>query len=945
MPDSGTVVGAARARGAWHAGSKGIMKNENDANDPTAAMKSGPPSAVTRRRFLEAGILGGLGMALGWPVFARKALGAEAGAKGFCVVLCNHWSYTGIGWQLGLESDVLSVVDAMEIVDQAPHVKTCINLDARAYELMAQRFPEVAGRLRGYLAAGKLELIGGTYGQPMGTTVSGESNIRQLVMGREAIRQALGYEMVTFLEEEEFTHPQVPQIAVGAGYRYASLAQLDTWGRTGIPILDYNVISWKGVDGTAIPSVPRHALASPSVDTRDLTESAAFKKLAALGTPLVFGWEEFGWEDPEHPAYKYPADWGTLSKLRALADKHSIQFVTLKEYLDQYGGNPQQTVYLPMEAFGKWLTWGLGGDQVRLLARKVEGLLLAAELFDGVACALGAASQAGALERAWKDLLASQSHDVGLCEYSRWQGDRMAPLERMEDKHNFTWGALGYNLLDSAQQQGQAVLDAGLKALAGRIQSRAGQQGPQAAIVFNPHDAARTDLVLTGKLYPLPAGTQGIVVTDRSGRAVPSQVVQAEVDAQGRLIAAEMAFAAAGVPAAGYDTYYLEPAPRIAPAVKTALAIDESHLRMENEFLRVELDAVTGAVASLIHKASGRETIDGQRSPFPRFTGKPNPNLSLHPAPPANYDSAAAAARPGSALAQLGMRAAPATEPAPPKPDLDWVAKGPLLATVRARHHWKYLSFETRVTLAAGRPYVEVLSRVLARVPPLFTGTGPLDLDSGYWLSFTPAFAVAEVVRDYPLAVETTAKPAFHALTFADLLGEDFGLLLLHPGTQWFARNAQGVVGNLLMREWESNFTQEYGWPLYAEYRHALMPHPLGSLANAARLRAAAGFVQPLLCRIQAPRDGDLPPSKSFLKLEPDTLLLSAFRKTDHGWELRVLENEGKAVDAAAEVALPVSSAVETDLLGRKLRDVARQQNRLAFPIEPWKVRTFQLAL
>jgi hypothetical protein len=32
-------------------------------------------------------------------------------------------------------------------------------------------------------ATGKVELIGGTYGQPMGTTISGEPNNRQMVVG------------------------------------------------------------------------------------------------------------------------------------------------------------------------------------------------------------------------------------------------------------------------------------------------------------------------------------------------------------------------------------------------------------------------------------------------------------------------------------------------------------------------------------------------------------------------------------------------------------------------------------------------------------------------------------------------------------------------------------------------------------------------------------------
>ncbi len=213
---------------------------------------------LTRRAFLRAGAVGGAGAVVGWPLFVRNA--AAAGATGgLCVTICNHWSYIGIGWQLGIESCVLSVTDAMEMADRAPHVKTCINLDARAYEFMAEKFPEVADRLKRYLAAGKVELIGGTYGQPMGTTISGESNIRQIVMGREVIRKALGYPMVTFLEEEEFTHPQIPQMVKLAGFKYASLAQLDTWGRAGCPRLDLNALLWKGIDGSVIPCVPKNA--------------------------------------------------------------------------------------------------------------------------------------------------------------------------------------------------------------------------------------------------------------------------------------------------------------------------------------------------------------------------------------------------------------------------------------------------------------------------------------------------------------------------------------------------------------------------------------------------------------------------------------------------------------------------------------------------------------
>jgi hypothetical protein len=288
----------------------------------------------------------------------------------------------------------------------------------------------------------------------------------------------------------------------------------------------------------------------------------------------------------------------------------------------------------------------------------------------------------------------------------------------------------------------------------------------------------------------------------------------------------------------------------------------------------------------------------------------PNPNFSLHPSPPANYDSATSEER------------------------LDWVARGPLFATVRARHQWKYMLYETQVTLCARRPYVDVVGRVFTRVPLLFRDIGPVDMHTGYWLSFTPAFGVSQVVRDYPLAVEATVKNTFHALTFADLMGKEGGLLL-HPGTQWFARDHKGAVGNLLMREWASHFDGEYGWPLYSEYRHALWPHGLDELSNAARLRAAAAFTRPLLCHVDIPRDGKQPSAKSFIELKPGTLLLSSFRKTKQGLELHVLENEGQAAEATVQVSLPVKKAVETDLLGRQIGEVTHQKGRLAFRMEP----------
>ncbi len=910
---------------------------------------------ITRRDFVKLSMVGGVATAFLNPAGGVLAQ-AAASEKGICITLCNHWSYTGIGWQLGIESCVLSAVDAMGMADRSPHVKTCLELDARAYELMAEEFPEVANRLKKYLADDKVELIGGTYAQPLGTMFSGESNIRQLIYGRKTIRKALDYEVMTFLDEEEFSHPQIPQIALGAGYKYASLAQVDTWGRAGIPYLEVNAFNWKGMDGATIPCIPKNSLFGYSPDLIKLATSDAFKKLNTLGKPLLFTWEEFGWEPPDQPSYLK-----TPEKYQKIAEQFPVEFVTLKDYLDRYGnGAAKEPVYFNMDAWKKLLTWGLGGDQLRVMDRNVEAKLLAAERFDALASTLGAKNHAADLESAWKDLLISQSHDVSLCEYSRWQGDRFAPLDRIEDKHNYTWGSMGYMHLDAAEKRGDELLADALGYVSSQIDSESGAQGPLAVTVFNPCSWERSGQATTGRLYPPSPNLKGVVIKDASGRLVPNQMIKSEKDDAGNLLVADVAFEASKVPSVGYDTYYLEFTPEPVPSPPTDLEIDESKLSLENEHLKVLLSPKFGAIISLIDKRTGREMLASGKGAFPVFRGNPNQDYCLFNVfarekyhrkelkIPASFDSSQTVAT-YAGDAKLKVSEGEADWRSKSKSTIEWVEKGALRATVKTHHDWPLVKFETWVTLCAGSPCVEVISRVLAEIPPAPDALGtdgrfPAEIENGYWLDFSPSFTPASIIRDFPLGIETTDHPYFQGRTFVDLLGADTGLLVLHPGTQYFKRDPDGVFSNLVMREWESYFSAEYGWPRYSEYRHALRPHT-GGFTHAERVRAAEEFSQKLITVVGKPQRGTLPHSKSFITVQPENAHLMVFRqKEQEGFEVRILETAGEKGPASIELVVPSTGAAETNLEGKKIAEVDHGSGKLSFELEPWRVRTFEVS-
>ena len=92
------------------------------------------------------------------------------------------------------------------------------------------------------------------------------------------------------------------------------------------------------------------------------------------------------------------------------------------------------------------------------------------------------------------------------------------------------------------------------------------------------------------------------------------------------------------------------------------------------------------------------------------------------------------------------------------------------------------------------------------------------------------------------------------------------------------------------------------------------------------------------------PHAGVLPAARGFVTVAPAGVQLSSLRKTaGGGLEVRVVEVDGRRSAASVEMGVSVAGACETNLLGTKLAEVSRQQSRLDFTIDPWKIRTYEV--
>ena len=275
-----------------------------------------------------------------------------------------------------------------------------------------------------------------------------------------------------------------------------------------------------------------------------------------------------------------------------------MQYTTLTEYIERYGGQAKDTVDWRMDDFRKLQPWGVGGDQLRRKGREVEAVLAAAERFGAAAHMLGLdEARVDEIGEAWKHLLISQSHDVSMCEY---EGNLNDPAARQfisatgtpaENSNVNTWGTLGLRHMEVADKTGRKTRDAILRSVSAAVDTAKASQGEMALIVFNPCGAARDAMAATGRLQFEDGAGADIVVRDAQGQAVPSQLLAAQRNESGELVAADVGFQVRQLPPLGYATYYLERTKSPAGPQTSDLQTSQSGFCMQNEHLSVELDA------------------------------------------------------------------------------------------------------------------------------------------------------------------------------------------------------------------------------------------------------------------------------------------------------------------------------------------------------------------
>lgn len=503
-----------------------------------------------------------------------------------------------------------------------PEWKLCLDIEPASWARLAEDDPESLELLRRFLhsadVSARVEMVGGTFAQPYGWAMTGESNIRQLVRGLEVIRESFpNLKVDTYAVQEPCWASCLPQILVSLGFKAAVLKNPSTaWGGYSVG-MDAETVHWIGPDGTSIRAVPRYAC-EELLDTWRTEAQAGSRAFT----------EKCIQHGIAHPAGMCFQDLGWAARPNVQGDY--IRFVTWREYMQSVAAETVRKWRFGIEDIRCALPWG--EKTLQKAARQVrsaENRLIVAEKIASFAAIFGKRQYpTDDLRNAWDKTLWSQHHDSWITVTTRSGRDAWAFQVAAQ-----TW---------DAEATCAAVVDRSLDHLVATSSLPTPHvDGRMFGHVFNTQAHDRSGLVELDVATAF--GTKSIGVRDSAGNLVPSQLVilRKYVNDQtnrvhggarrttletGESIGAARLLFNACVPATGQAVYAIEDLSQNSDARPfsgaTATSASDGALIVETDLYRLRFDPQRGGtISSLVMRQAEKEFCTAGEHRFHEFRG------------------------------------------------------------------------------------------------------------------------------------------------------------------------------------------------------------------------------------------------------------------------------------------------------------------------------------
>ncbi|WP_414544573.1 alpha-mannosidase [Nostoc sp. CCY0012] len=749
------------------------------------------------------------------------------------------------------------------------------------YAWVEEHRPDLFGAIQAAVAAGCWEVVGGLWVEPELNLISGESIVRQLLYGQRYVLEKFGkLSTVAWLPDTFGFCATLPQFLVNAGIEFFVTQKL-RWNDT--TKFDYGAFWWRSPDGSEIFSV-MSALIGESIDPVKMASYLCeWQTQTDLQDALWLpGVGDHG-GGPTRDMLETAQRW---QKSPLFPD---LEFTSSEKYLQQiktHSPFPTWNDELYLEFHRGCYTTHADQKQWN---RRCEDLLYQAELFATLATVCcGVSYPQAEIETAWKQVLFNQFHDIlpGSSITQVYQ-DALPEWQQVE-------------------QVGTNILQQSLRAIASQaILPPPPHPEAKAIFVFNALNWQRSEVVE----IVFPDGEFGQIY-DMEGNEVLSQSCFS-----GEIPSISVSFFANDIPACGYRVFWLCPGK---PNLQSSEQPQENYV-LENEYLRVTVDELTGDLASVFDKIQQREVLNGLGNQLQAFQDSGqywdawniDPNYAQHPLPPAKLSA------------------------------ISYLEPGELRSRVRVVRTIGKSEFCQDYILEKGSAILKIKTTVDWRENQVMVKAAfPLNVEADFATYEIPCGAIRRPTQ--PQTPAEKAKWEVPALRWADLTGETYGVSLLNDCKYGYDSQPNQLRLTLLRSPHWPDPETDRG---FHEFTYALYPHA-GTWESAHTVKRGYELNIPLQVIVNSfnTQNSSISASQgvSFLDLAAENLILMALKPAEDNPQqliLRCYECHGETAELSLQSDLEMSLGDTVDLLERS----SSQPQSLT--IQPWKIASFQVVL
>jgi alpha-mannosidase len=773
---------------------------------------------------------------------------------------------------------------------------------ARTYEWMEEKYPDLFKEIKQRVQEGRWEVIGGMWVEPDLNMPAGESLVRQILVGKRYFQKTFGVDVKIGWNPDSFGYNwQLPQIYKKSGMDYFVTQKL-LWAHE-FTTFPYKLFWWQSPDGSRLLTYFPHDYAggidgesmakdlsiwAPSMYGPQLTDTPEMMHLYGVGDhgggptrTMLDNAVTLTSPDVVYPKFAFGTAKGFFEDLEKKLPSMQVPTWNDELYFQYHRG-----VFTTQA-------------ETKRRIRRSEELLLDAEMYSSLASLYGRPYPQEEFGLAWKNLLFDHFHDI-------MPGSGIA-VNYLEAKRN----------LEDVGRAGSEVMDGALKEISAHINTQ-GEGVP--VVIFNSLSWPRVEVIEIKAQLPGPA--QDVEVFDSAGKLVESQLLAIDPDTHRAHL-----LILSHTPAVGYATYFVRAAAKQAPHHSVVKA---SAGALENEFIRVKINPQTGCMTSLFDKRSQTEAL----APSETDSGGPKDSvcgnlLQAFNDKPKRWDAWNIDADFEKQHWDLDKA-----------DQVELIESGPLRAVIRVKNHFQNSTFVRDITLYAGVPRVDVKmhadwheKHILLKVAfPLSAHNDKATFEIPY----------GSVER--PTTRRTPAEQAefeVPAQRWADISDATHGFSLLNDCK--YGYDAKGNVLRLsLLRspEWPDPHADEGPH----DFTYSLYPHG-GTWKQAQTIRRGYELNYKLISMQTLKHQGSLPGEHSFVKIGPDNVLLTAFKRAedDDSLILRFYEWAGRESDVTLQLPREVQSAQETDLMERPIGSLSTHAGTVTVQTKPYEIKTIKV--